>query len=43
MEEMTRRWQLKIEKMIPAIDLLDVAAEGNPHEAHKRQFAPEYS
>lgn len=25
MEEMTRRWQSKIEKVIPAIDLLDIA------------------
>ena len=43
MEEMTRRWQANIEKVIPAIDLVDIAAEGNPFESRKRQFAPEFS
>ena len=29
-EEMTRRWQAKIEKTLPKIDLQDIAQEGNP-------------
>lgn len=29
--------------MLPAIDLIDISAEGNPYNAHKRQFAPEFS
>lgn len=40
---MTRRWQQQIEQMLPAIDLYDISQEGNPYQAHKRQFAPEYS
>jgi hypothetical protein len=43
MEEMTRRWQQSVEKQLPAIDLLDISAEGNPYNERKRQFAPEFS
>ncbi len=32
-----------IEKTLPAIDLIDLAAENNFSFATKRQFAPEYS
>ena len=28
---------------MPAIDLFDIAQEGNPFDPRKRQFAPEYS
>ena len=43
MEEMTRRWQMQIERMLPAIDLQDISQEGNPYNEQLRQFAPEYS
>ena len=43
MEEMMRRWQQKVEGTLPTIDIIDISAEGNPHQESKRQFAPEYS
>ena len=43
MKEMLRRWKQIIEKNLPAIDLIDLAAEHNTFNAEKRQFAPEYS
>ena len=42
-DEMTRRWKQIIEKALPAIDLIDLAAENNFFYSSKRQFAPEYS
>lgn len=42
-DEMVRRWKQEIEKSLPAIDLIDLAAENNYFYASKRQFAPEYS
>lgn len=43
MEEMTRRWQQRVESSLPTIDIMDISAEGNPYQERKRQFAPEYS
>lgn len=40
---MVMRWKQGIEKGLPAIDLIDLAAEHDPYYAQKRQFAPEYS
>ena len=42
-DEMVRRWKVLIEKNLPAIDLIDLAAEHNYFYSSKRQFAPEYS
>jgi hypothetical protein len=42
-EEMTLRWKQQIERSLPAIDLIDLAAENNVFRAVKRQFAPEFS
>ena len=43
MDEMVRRWKQIIEKSLPAIDLIDLAAEHDYFYSNKRQFAPEYS
>lgn len=40
---MVFRWKHLIEKQLPAIDVIDLAAEHDYFFAHKRQFAPEYS
>jgi transcription initiation factor TFIIIB Brf1 subunit/transcription initiation factor TFIIB len=40
---MMHRWRLEIERSIPAIDLIDLAAEHGVYYSQKRQFAPEYS
>jgi len=40
---MVRRWKEMIERTLPAIDLIDLAAEHNYFYSAKRQFAPEYS
>ena len=40
---MVRRWKAIIEKTLPAIDLIDLAAEHNYFYSQKRQFAPEFS
>ena len=42
-DEMIRRWRQIIERSLPAIDLIDLAAEHNYFYSSKRQFAPEYS
>ena len=42
-DEMVRRWKEIIEKTLPAIDLIDLAAEHDYFYSQKRQFAPEYS
>ena len=42
-DEMVRRWKSIIERSLPAIDLIDLAAEHNYFYSQKRQFAPEYS
>lgn len=42
-DEMIRRWKEVIEKSLPAIDLIDLAALHDPYYSTKRQFAPEYS
>lgn len=42
-DEMVRRWKSIIERSLPAIDLIDLAAEHNYFYSSKRQFAPEYS
>jgi hypothetical protein len=40
---MVLRWKKIIEKDLPAIDLIDLAAEHNYFYSQKRQFSPEYS
>ena len=40
---MIRRWKQIIERSLPAIDLIDLAAEHNYFYSYKRQCAPEYS
>ena len=40
---MLRRWKQIIEKELPAIDLIDLAAEHNYFYSYKRQFSPENS
>jgi len=40
---MVQRWKKIIEKDLPAIDLIDLAAEHNYFHSQKRQFSPEYS
>ena len=42
-DEMNRRWKLIIEKVIPAIDIIDLSTEHDYFYPKKRQFAPEYS
>ena len=42
-DEMNRRWKLIIEKVLPAIDIIDLSTEHDYFYPKKRQFAPEYS
>lgn len=42
-DEMNRRWKQIIEKVLPAIDIIDLSAEHDYYYSKKRQFAPEYS
>ena len=42
-DEMNKRWLKLLQKKTPTIDLVDISAEVEPFNSHKRQFAPEYS
>ena len=42
-DEMHKRWLKLLQKRVPTIDLVDLSAEIEPFNSHKRQFAPEYS
>ena len=42
-DEMNKRWHKILDKSLPTIDLIDIAAEEFSVGSYKRQFAPEYS